>query len=117
MVLDPLCLRPNMLLKKRRRDKKGLIHARAQSVLQLGRGLCLVYLKALAAGIDEASERAPIEVVLWYNRPAEQKKKHLEIKQKEKYIDVCFFAHPCWLAPFCSPAPPCRNSVPRFSTP
>ena len=87
-------------------------------MLQLGSGQCLVYLKALAAGIDEASERAPIEVVRWYNRPAEQKyETNLEVKQKEKYIDVCFFAHPCWLAPFCSPAPPCRNSVPRFSTP
>ena len=57
-------------------------------------GQYLVHLKALATGIDEASERAPIEVVRWYNRPAEQKKKNLEIKQKEKYINVCFFCPP-----------------------
>ena len=46
-----------------------------------------------------------------------KKKINFEIKQKDKYIDVYFFVHPCWLAPFCSLALPCRNSAPRFSTP
>ena len=50
MVLDPLCLRPNMLL--RWEDQTGDIWQQ-------------VYLKALAAGIEDASERAPTEVVRW----------------------------------------------------